>query len=237
MNAALPGSIAAAAAAASGLAWAVRGKSARIFGDSVWRGDPSRRQIALTFDDGPSEATLRVLDLLAQHNLPATFFMVGVNVRRFPEIARQVAQAGHEIGNHSDTHPYLHFKSAAFMRKELGAAQESIQQATGITPHWFRAPYGVRWFGLGGVQKELGLTGAMWTTIARDWTLPADAVAQRLIKNAKPGAIFCLHDGRVPEPSPDIRATVDGLAAAIPQLLTEGYEFVTLSDICRNQPS
>src|SRR5215469_553206 len=87
------------------LAYAVRGRSSRIFGPSVWHGDRSRKTIALSFDDGPSESTPELLEILEKHRVPATFFMCGQNVERLPSIARQVAAAGHAVGNHSDSHP------------------------------------------------------------------------------------------------------------------------------------
>src|SRR5436305_268893 len=102
------------AALAGAAAWAVRGKSSQVFAPSVWRGDSARTTVALTFDDGPSESTPALLELLAQHKVHATFFMCGKNVRRLKSIAREVAAAGHQIGNHTDTHPRLDFHSRAF---------------------------------------------------------------------------------------------------------------------------
>src|SRR5690242_5084135 len=150
-------------------AWAVRGRSASIFGRSRWRGPRDRASIALTFDDGPSETTPQLLECLRKHGVQATFFQVGVNVERLPSIAREVAAAGHEIGNHSYTHPLLCFRSAGFMERELGRAQEAIARTAGVTPVWFRAPFGARWVGLGAAQRRFGLTGVMWTVIGYDW--------------------------------------------------------------------
>src|SRR5437868_1772723 len=95
------------AAAATFMAWAVRGRSSAVFAPSVWRGPGTRRAIALTFDDGPSESTPAILEILAQYKAPATFFLCGANVDRLPAIAREIAAAGNEIGNHSYLHPYL----------------------------------------------------------------------------------------------------------------------------------
>src|SRR5258708_27078063 len=128
--------------------YAVRGRSSALFAPSVYHGDRSRRAIALTFDDGPSESTPALLEILAEHNIPATFFMCGKNTRRCTSIARAVAMAGHEIGNHTDSHPRLDFHSPEFVYRELALAQESIRKTTGVVPRLFRAPYGVRWFGL-----------------------------------------------------------------------------------------
>jgi peptidoglycan/xylan/chitin deacetylase (PgdA/CDA1 family) len=103
--------LAAAGAASSFMAWAVRGRSASVFGRSVWRGPRGRRALALTFDDGPGESTPDILEILAEHHVPATFFQCGANVDRLPQIAREVAARGHEIGNHSYSHPYLFLRS------------------------------------------------------------------------------------------------------------------------------
>src|SRR5215469_11129473 len=92
-------------AAAGFLTWAVRGRSSEVFGPSVWRGPRDRRAVALTFDDGPSESTPRILEILERHQVPATFFQIGANVERLPAVARSVAEAGHTVGNHSHTHP------------------------------------------------------------------------------------------------------------------------------------
>src|SRR5262245_47927611 len=92
------GSSAAAAAASAGfLAWAVRGRSSSVFAPSVWRGPRDRRALALTFDDGPSESTPEILEILARHNASATFFQCGINVQRLPRVAKAAADAGHEI--------------------------------------------------------------------------------------------------------------------------------------------
>ncbi|MEI9972058.1 MAG: polysaccharide deacetylase family protein [Ignavibacteriota bacterium] len=211
------------------LAWAVRGRSAAVFGRSVWRGNPGRRALALTFDDGPSEGTPAILDILAQYRVPATFFQVGANVDRLPEVARAVAAAGHSIGNHSYAHPLFCFRSAAFMEDDLRRAQQTIRARTGVEPEWFRAPYGVRWFGMGAVQQRLGLTGVMWSAIGRDWTLNSAQVSARLERGAKNGAILCLHDGRELQAHPDITATVEAVRRLVPTLLERGYQFETIN--------
>ena len=222
-------------AAGSLLAYAVRGRSAQIFGRSIYRGDRSRRAIALTFDDGPSEATPLVLEILKKHNVRATFFMCGQNVERLPHIARAVAEAGHEIGNHSDTHPRFDFCSGEFIYRELATAQEKIARATGVTPRLFRAPYGVRWFGVRSAQERLHLTGVMWTLIARDWVWPAERIASLLETRAGAGEIVCLHDGRTTQTNPDIHATIDALETALPKLHHRALAFETVSDIVGNR--
>lgn len=217
--------------AAGFMGYAVRGRSSRVFAPSVYRGDHARPAIALTFDDGPSESTPALLDILAAHNIAATFFMCGANVRRCPSIARDVLAAGHEIGNHTDSHPRLDFHSPDFIYREIALAQETIQQTTGATPRLFRAPYGVRWFGLRSAQRRLHLTGVMWTAIGRDWKLSAPAISQRLALRAVNGAILCLHDGRTVERSPNVQATLDAVQSMIPALQDRGFHFETVSQI------
>lgn len=215
-------------AAAGLMAWAVRGRSSRVFGPSVWRGPQDRRAVALTFDDGPSESTPRILEILARHGVPATFFLIGANVERLPTVARAVVDAGHAIGNHSQTHPLLSLRSRRFIEHELRQAQETIEGHTGQRPDWFRAPYGVRWFGLAPVQQRLGLTGVMWTVIGYDWKLRADAIVKRVAGAIGNGAIVCLHDARELQVQPDIGETVEALRRLVPMLLDQGYTFETI---------
>jgi peptidoglycan/xylan/chitin deacetylase (PgdA/CDA1 family) len=221
--------LAAAAASAGAMAWAVRGRSAAVFGRSVWRGPRDVPAIALTFDDGPSESTPRILEILARHRTAATFFQCGRNVDRLPAIAREVRAAGHVIGNHSHTHPLFCFRSPAFIEQELRQAQDTIGLHTGEAPVWFRAPFGVRWFGLARAQRRLGLTGVMWTVIGYDWKLKADAIVDAISRRASNGAILCLHDGRELQARPDIGVTVEAVRRLVPVLIDRGYHFETLS--------
>ncbi len=221
----------AAIASAASLAYAVRVPSCSWLAPSVHRGPGNRRSIALTFDDGPSESTPALLEILDRHRAPATFFQIGANVRRLPQVAREVAAAGHEIGNHTDTHPMLALKSSGFIYNELAAAQETIEHATGRRPHYFRAPYGVRWFGLRQAQQRLSLAGVMWSTIALDWKRQTPDVVSRLIGGAAPGAILCLHDGRVLNCNPDIGTTLQAVRELLPKLIELGFHFEKVTDI------
>jgi peptidoglycan/xylan/chitin deacetylase (PgdA/CDA1 family) len=225
--------VAAGAAVASGalMAYAVRSPRSSLLSDAKWIGHSGRRSIALTFDDGPSESTARLLDLLAEHDARATFFQCGANVRRLPAIARQIAGAGHEIGNHSDTHPFLHFRSTGFMRRQIAAAQRAIEVICGVSPRVFRPPYGVRWFGLGAVEREAGLTEVTWSLLALDWKRSPQTVATRVARASYPGAIICLHDGRELQPDPDISVTLEALRLVLPQLRDQGVAFETVSQI------
>ena len=217
--------------AAAAMAHAVCSRSSTLLAPSIYRGPAGRRAIAITFDDGPSESTPELLDVLDRFGVRATFFQCGMHVRRLPEVAYAVVSRGHEIGNHADTHQLLCFHSAKFIRQELERSQESIREATGVVPSLFRAPYGARWFGLREAQAEFGLLGVMWTTIGRDWMLPPDAIARRLRSGARNGAIFCLHDGRGTRERPDIRATIEAVGEVLPRLVDRGFTFQTVSQL------
>jgi peptidoglycan/xylan/chitin deacetylase (PgdA/CDA1 family) len=202
-----------------------------MFGPSVWRGPKNRKAMALTFDDGPSESTRDLLEVLDEFGVRATFFQCGFHARRLRGEAAEVARRGHEIGNHGDTHQALYLHSAKFIHDQLARAQVSIEEATGVRPTLFRAPFGVRWAGLAQAQRKFGLTGVMWTSIAKDWVLTADAIVGRMLKSARPGAILCFHDGRELTMRPDISPTIESLRKLLPIWLEQGYEFLTVSEL------
>jgi peptidoglycan/xylan/chitin deacetylase (PgdA/CDA1 family) len=220
-------------AAAGVLAYGVRGRSARLLAPSIWKGPSNRRAIALTFDDGPSESTIDVLRLLERFGVRATFFQCGHHVRRLPRAAVRVPAEGHEVGNHTDSHPSLVFRSPRFIYEQLERAQTLIADTTGVTPTWFRAPYGARWFGLAEAQKRLNLMGVMWTTVARDWKLPARGIVDYVGPRVAPGSILCFHDGRELAHHPNIAPTLEALEILIPRWLKDGYEITTLGGLLR----
>ena len=231
MNAAEMAGGAAVVTAAGFLGYASRAPSCTWLAPSVYRGDPARRAIALTFDDGPSESTPELLRILKQYHVPATFFQCGRSVRRLPEIARQVLAEGHLIGNHTDSHAFLWLRSPSCIYRQMATAQDAIEEAIGERPRWFRPPFGARWFGLAAAQQSLGLNSVLWSTIGKDWKWPADRIVARLMRGADNGAIFCLHDGRLLRVRPDISATLEAVRRIMPALLEKGFRFETVSDI------
>ena len=213
-------------------AWAVRGRSSQLLGSTLWRGPGEARALALTFDDGPSESTPALLELLARYQVPATFFLCGANARRLPEVARAILAAGHEIGNHTENHAPLWLKSRSFIAAELAAAQQTLAGILGVTPRLFRPTYGVRWIGLTAAERQLGLTRVMWSGMGSDWRLNADSVAARLRRATRPGAILVLHDGRESAAHPDLGATLGALEMLLPWWRDQGYRLVTVSRLC-----
>jgi peptidoglycan/xylan/chitin deacetylase (PgdA/CDA1 family) len=218
-------------ASAGVFAHAVRGRSSRLFGPSVWHGDAGRKAVAITFDDGPSERTPEFLDTLREYRAPATFFQCGENIRRLPEVARAVHQGGHEIGNHSDSHPLCCFRTESFIEDDFARAQQTAQETIGVTPSLMRAPFGVRWFGYRGMQTKLGLLGVMWTVIGLDWKLSAEAICDRVLQATSNGAIVCLHDGRGCSAQPEVANSLEAVKRILPALLERGYHFETVSQI------
>ena len=233
------------AAVAFRTVYGVAARSSQVFGPSVYRGPGDRKSIALTFDDGPSEGSLQLIDYLAAEGISATFFQCGKNVERHPEIARRIHEMGHEIGNHTYSHPRLapeigwrmQFRSPAFIESQLSRTQHIIESEVGLRPTLMRAPYGLRWYGLAEAQEKLGLLGVMWTVIGRDWEWPAYAIADLVLRRSTPGGIICLHDGRDIQPKSDISQMLKALRRIVAQLKDNGYAFETVSSLLRPQLS
>jgi len=221
----------AAALGAGAMTYGCVARSSSLFGRSVYRGPGARKSIALTFDDGPSEGTLPLLETLSKHHVPATFFECGLNVRRLPAVALEVVAQGHELGNHSDNHPCMVLRTTAFIEREFGQAQRTIAGETGVVPKLMRAPYGLRWPGMGAMQKRLDLLGVMWTVIGHDWEWDGDRVAKFVLERATPGGIICLHDGRDIQARPDTSQMLAAVREIVPRLLDQGYTFETVSKL------
>jgi peptidoglycan/xylan/chitin deacetylase (PgdA/CDA1 family) len=220
-----------AAAGAAALAYTARSPRSDFFGPSVWRGPQDRPAIALTFDDGPSESTPAILDLLDRHRARATFFQCGLNVRRLPDVSRAVLAAGHEVGNHSYTHLLMSLKPAGIIDEEFSRTQDVIAETTGFSPWLMRAPFGVRWFGFRRMQHRLGLLGVMWSVIGYDWKRPSSFVVEKVKAGISNGAIICLHDGRQLQVKPDVRATLEAVRFLVPMIQDQGYTLETVSQL------
>jgi peptidoglycan/xylan/chitin deacetylase (PgdA/CDA1 family) len=172
-----------------------------------------------------------LLEYLDREQIPATFFQCGMNVARLPDIARAVAGRGHQIGNHTYSHPLLAMKSPSLIAREFSQAQTIIESETGVRPTILRPPFGVRWLGMRPVQKRLGLLGIGWTVIGYDWTWPTDRITRHVLGGASAGGIICLHDGRGTRPQPDVSATLAATKAIVPVLRDRGYRFETVREI------
>jgi peptidoglycan/xylan/chitin deacetylase (PgdA/CDA1 family) len=184
-------------------------------GPTIWRGPVNSGSVALTFDDGPSDDTERILDKLAAADVRAAFFMIGRLVERHPRIARRVVAEGHEVGNHSYSHPIYLYRSARETERQLERTQEVIAAATGVRPRWSRPPCGVRTRAYFRASRALGLRTVQWTVAGYDWKpRPAQEIAQDVVRGLSAGSIVLLHDGDSQERR-DRRETV----AAVPRII------------------
>lgn len=153
--------------------------------------------IALTFDDGPHpRATVAVLETLHRFSVTATFFLVGRMVADHPEIAAQIADAGHEVAVHAYDHGLLLYRGPRSVRDDLARTVDVIVDATGQQPRWFRPPYGVLTAPALHAARTLGLTPVLWTDWGYDWTAhaTAESVLRTVTRNLRPGATILLHD-------------------------------------------
>ncbi len=203
------------------------------YGRTFAAGERGSKRIALTYDDGPNDPhTLHLLDVLAKHNVRATFFMIGRHVRQRPVIARAVAQAGHVIGNHTFTHPLLLFESEAQTRMQLVDCRQALQDAIGDHSHLFRPPFGGRRPATIRVARDLGLQTVMWNVTGYDWRVPPAAVIeQKVVRQIRGGAVILLHDGGHRALGADRAQTVIATQNLIRRYKDEGYEFVTVEEM------
>jgi peptidoglycan/xylan/chitin deacetylase (PgdA/CDA1 family) len=188
------------------------------------------KQLALTYDDGPNDPhTLRLLEVLARHEVHATFFMIGRYVRQRSDIVREIAQARHTIANHTFTHPALTFKPAAEIREELTACRAALEDAVGEHSNLFRPPFGARRPATLRIARELGLEPIMWNVTGYDWTAPpAGVIIQKVSKKIRGGNVILLHDGGHKEMGADRSQTVQATDTLIKRYKNEGYEFKTI---------
>ena len=191
----------ASAAAASYAGYASMAPQSQLYGRTLTHGSDSS-QMALTFDDGPNDPhTPRLLEVLAAHQAKATFFLIGKYVRQHPEIARAVLAAGHEIGNHTYSHPNLIFAPAARLRQELEDCSKTLEDTLGSPVRLFRPPFGGRRPNVLRTARALGLEPIMWSVTAYDWSaqspevIVSHVVRQVDSRRTPQSEIVLLHDG------------------------------------------
>jgi peptidoglycan-N-acetylglucosamine deacetylase len=230
----LPAYLAAGSVCAAGgiFAWAAMAPSAQLFGSTIRHtGDAST--MALTFDDGPNPVvTPGLLDLLERRKAKATFFLVGKHARAFPALAKEIADRGHTVGNHTDTHPNLIFLPPRRIAEELDRCEEAITSAIGRPTRWMRPPYGFRGPQLASVvRRRCGAGVVMWSASAHDWKpQPPERVIKRL-RHARGGDIVLLHDADHRVPEGDRQHTVAALEDLLPRWMDAGIRFVSLDEI------
>jgi peptidoglycan-N-acetylglucosamine deacetylase len=193
-------------------------------GQPMYYVDDGPKVIALTIDDGPSpQYTPQVLQLLQKYGVTATFSMIGVSVAANRPLAREVADAGHQIVNHTWTHANLTTLSPGAMASQLTRAQDMIGAATGRPPAMFRAPYGAWSPAVLARCQQLGLAPLDWSVDPRDWARPGvSAIVANIMRNTRSGSIILEHDG-----GGNRSETVAALSIVLPRLLEAGYRFRT----------
>jgi peptidoglycan-N-acetylglucosamine deacetylase len=196
------------------------------------RGDGSRPEVALTYDDGPGNTTRAILDVLARHDAHATFFMVGSEVERDPELAREVMSAGHEVGSHSMHHLDHEAVDADVAVTDMLDGAQAIEEALGVEPRLYRAPYGhVVPATLAAAQRR-GWTCVHWSTLGLDWLEEATprSVADNVMRALEPGAIVLLHDSRRAKPMRP-EPVVGGTTILLEELAARGLRPVTVGEM------
>jgi peptidoglycan/xylan/chitin deacetylase (PgdA/CDA1 family) len=193
---------------------------------TITRVRSARPVVAMTFDDGPHHSlTPQLLDILAQRQIRATFYVIGSRVARQPELTRRIAAAGHEIGNHTWSHPSLSGLSDAGVLSELDRTSQAIFDAVGRPPVTMRPPYGnLHSRQRVMVHRERNLPTVLWSVDPEDWRRPGPGVvASRIVNASHPGAVILAHD--------IIGATVRAMPAALDWLIARGYRFTTVSEL------
>ncbi|MGA2419116.1 MAG: polysaccharide deacetylase family protein [Candidatus Acidiferrum sp.] len=241
----------AALAAAGGIVgYGAAHHASQLFGLTLHKTGAAKK-LAITFDDGPNPAiTPKVLDLFDRHNARATFFLVGDFVRQCPDLACETAARGHSLGNHTHTHPNLFKCGPTEIRNELHRCNDAITEITGLTPKWFRPPFGLRNPWVIPAANSLGMQAVMWTLLPDDWKAPsaewliprmqpiADHAQENATRPRNPqaltgGDILCLHDGNHRQLNGDRRCTLAALEYWLPRWRDLGLEFVTIDEAVR----
>ena len=219
-------------AASVGLREVVNSSTFQLFGDYVASVDTDEKVVALTFDDGPHpQYTLTVLDILDRHNIKATFFMMGRNVERFPAVAREVLARGHEVGNHSYSHPKLIFMWPSEVRDEIERT-DALLRGIGVSGQiHFRPPHASKFIVLPYVLKQMGKLSVMGDVDPEEWKRrPAAVMTDSILRQTRPGSIIGLHDVMGVE-------TIKTLEAIVPALVARGYRFERVSEFVRRRRS
>ncbi len=193
----------------------------------VYRSVPNtEKKIALTFDDGPHPSlTIRILEILARYDAKATFFMVGENVVNYPDAAKAVLDAGHEVGNHTYSHPHVADLNACGILEEIGKCEDVLEELCEYRPHLLRPPQGAMHPCFEDCLEREDYLPILWSLDTRDWEEKStDRIVRSVLDEVHPGDIILMHDyighnSKTPE----------ALEKILPELRSRGYEFVTVS--------
>ncbi|MGF1458123.1 MAG: polysaccharide deacetylase family protein [Leptolyngbyaceae cyanobacterium] len=213
--------------------WPNRYMAPWLFGDAYYRVQTSEKVVALTFDDGPDPRyTEEIGQLLADAGAPSTFFVMGRHVEQHPDIVQTLVAQGHELGNHTWSHPSLKLKSPATIRSELESTDQLLRGLGYTDDIPFRSPYGHSWLTLPYVLKQRGQANVLWTVQMNDWKPEdPDVMMSLLAPKFEGGAIVLMHDGDGESEGADRRNTVILVKKILDKYVAEGYRFVTVSEL------
>jgi len=186
--------------------------------------DPNKPMVALSFDDGPNPSiTHIVLDVLEENNVAATFFILGIEAERYPDLLNRIIQEGNEIGNHSLNHPDFTKLSDEVLSYQINTTQEIVKDATGYAPLLLRPPYG---FYNQEIVQKIKLPIILWSLDTLDWqNRNIEMIYNNIFNNVKDGDIILMHDS--------YQTTADALKIIIPELISRGYQPVTISELSK----
>lgn len=200
----------------------------------LFHGDGSRREIALTFDDGPHPRdTPQVLEILAKHNIHATFFLIGQSVEQYPHLVKQIYQSGHQLALHCYRHVPFPLENASTLQGQLNLTQNAIANTCGILPQTIqhvRPPYGMFNTKTLSLLTEWRYRLVMWSSIPQHWMQPTSWSIKQVIDEVVPGSIMVLHDGH--GHGKKVASIVDTIA---PRLKDMGFDFIKIEDMERNK--
>ncbi|MCQ2441069.1 MAG: polysaccharide deacetylase family protein [Clostridia bacterium] len=191
--------------------------------------DCKQKKVAISFDAAwGNDDTQTLIDILAEYDVPATFFVVGAWVDKYPESVKALSEAGHQIQNHSNTHPYMTQLSTEQMKDEINSCNEKIKSITGVCPTLFRPPYGDYDNCVVETTESLGMHAIQWSVDSLDWkdNATAESICNRVVSKVENGSIILCHN--------DAEHTPEALPNILKCLKDKGYKFVFISDLIMN---
>ena len=226
--------------AASGAAsYHAIGPTAQWYGRTFIGLPRGAKEIALTYDDGPNDPhTFRLLEVLARHDVRATFFLIGRYARQRPDIVQEIVKSGHAVGNHTFTHPALVFQTARQIKMELESCTRALDDAVGAHSNLFRPPFGARRPAVLRIARDLGLLRVMWNVTGYDWNAKSsESIERNVARQVRGGDVLLLHDGGHLQFGADRAFTVKATDNIIARYKSQGREFVTIQAMMKSAQS
>lgn len=208
-----------------------KSRTSQLFGEIVHRVDTNEKVVALTFDDGPNEYWPEIQQVLNEKETKATFYLIGSNIEENKEITQQIITDGHDVGNHSYTHPRFLLKGFKFVENEIEKTNQLIRESGYQNEITFRPPYGKKLFSLPRYLDQKNILTVTWD-VEPNTDLPQDASSQEISKyvkdNVKPGSIILLHPWYG-----ETNTSREAIGLIIDELKKDGYRFVTVNELLK----